>query len=71
MTARTLPLDVSRCVGRLGGLGPDDDICPRRDQCLRYLALLDHPAHQPIPLRVPVHTALCRDGEDWMIGGAA
>lgn len=68
---RQLPNDVSRCAGRIGGLGPDDPICERRDQCLRYLALLAWPAGKSIPLAIPVHTGLCRDGQDWMIGGEA
>ena len=72
MTAlHLLPDDVSRCAGRIGGLGPDDEVCERRGECLRYLALLAWPAGVSIPLRIPVHSALCRDGRDWMIGGQA
>lgn len=67
----TLPDDVSLCAGRIGGLGPDDEVCPRRHDCLRYLAMLDWPRDVPIPLRTPVHTAMCRDGTDWMISGQA
>ncbi len=66
-----LPDDVSRCAGRIGGLGPDDEICARRDACLRFIALLAWPANVSIPQHIPVHTALCRDGVDWMIGGSA
>lgn len=68
---RQPPNDVSRCAGRIGGLGPDDLICERRERCLRYQALLAWPRDQPIPLAIPVHTGLCRDGQDWMIGGEA
>lgn len=68
---RQLPDDVTRCAGRIGGYGPDDEICARRDTCLRYLNLRDWPADVPVPLRIPVNSALCRDGRDWMIGGEA
>ena len=66
-----LPDDVARCAGRIGGLGPDDEICARRSECLRFRALLAWPADVSIPRHIPVHTALCRDGVDWMIGGQA
>lgn len=68
--ALLLPADVSRCVGRFG-LGAEDPVCDRREQCVRYQALLAHPSDTPIPMETPVHTALCRDGDDWMIGGQA
>lgn len=68
--ALLLPADIARCVGRFG-LGPDDPLCPRRDACVRYQALRQQPPDTSVPLRTPVHTGLCRDGEDWMIGGQA
>lgn len=68
---RQLPDDVARCAGRIGGLGPDDDVCNCREQCARFRNLIDWPADTPIPMRIPVHTALCRDRTDWMIGGEA
>lgn len=69
--AAALPLDKARCAGRPNGLGPDDLVCDRRNDCLRYRAMLDHPRDQPFPRATPVHTGLCRDGSDWMIGGMA
>lgn len=66
---RRLPNDVSRCVGRFG-LGPDDPICERREACLRYLDMQQQPQGESWG-RIPVSTGLCRDGEDWMIGGEA
>lgn len=70
MTVVQPPNDVARCVGRFG-LGADDPVCKRREQCLRYTALLAWPRDVSIPLQIPVHTGLCADGTDWMIGGAA
>lgn len=61
---RRLPFDVSRCAGRFG-LGPDDPLCPRRGECLRYLALLDHPKESAA--MSDVSTGLCRDGGDYLI----
>lgn len=65
----TLPLDVSRCAGRFG-LGPDDPVCPRREQCARYLAIIG-PDRERFPKGYPaiwsVHTGLCRHGDDCMI----
>ena len=65
-----LPFDISRCVGRFG-LGPDDPICPRRDHCARYLAITTDRERWPngYPPYVPVATGLCRDGDDFYIGG--
>ena len=65
-----LPLDIARCAGRFG-LGPDDPVCERRSACQRYLAMLDWPRDMPYPPTTPVHTGLCADGSDWMIGGTA
>jgi hypothetical protein len=62
--------DTARCVGRFG-LRPDDAVCERRAHCLRYIALLQWPADVPIPLRISVHTGLCRDGDDYLIEGEA
>lgn len=59
-----LPYDVSRFAGRFG-LGPDDPLCPRRGECLRHLALLDHPKDTSI--LSPVSTGLCRDGDEYLI----
>lgn len=33
-----LPLDYTRCAGRIG-LGPDDPICADRQNCARYRTL--------------------------------
>lgn len=66
----TLPNDVSPCAGRFG-LGPDDPICPRREQCARYQALLAWSHGRPIPVQIPVATGLCRDGDDHFIGADA
>ena len=72
MTAvQLLPDDVTRCAGRIGGLYADAEVCQRRHQCLRFQALLQWPANTPVPLHIPVHTALCRDGRDWRIEGQA
>lgn len=68
--ATLLPLDKARCAGRFW-LGPDDPVCERRHACLRYRAMQDHPRDMPYPRATPVHTGLCRDGQDWMIGGTA
>jgi len=64
----SIPFDISRCVGRFG-LGPDDPICPRRDQCARYLAMEADRVRWPngYPPYVPVATGLCRDGDDFYI----
>lgn len=62
--------DVTRCAGRFG-LGPDDPVCPRREQCLRYRALLEHEPERPVPIYIAVASGLCRDGEDYMIEGQA
>lgn len=67
---RQLPGDVARCAGRFG-LGPDDPVCERRDQCLRYQGLINWPNDDPERFRIPVHTGLCASREDWMIGGEA
>lgn len=66
-----LPDDVSRCAGRIGGLGPDDPVCARRDRCMRYLAMLAQPMDEPYPPHTPVHTALCRDGGDYLLEASA
>ena len=70
----TLPRDLSRCAGRFG-LGPDDPVCPRREQCARYVALLarDGADETGAWIGVPVATGLCREGEDFLIAvdGAA
>lgn len=68
---RQPPNKVVRCAGRIGGLGPNDAICERRDSCLRFRALLAWPSDTPIPIEIPVMTALCRDGRDWYIEGEA
>jgi hypothetical protein len=64
-----LPLSKSRCAGRFG-LGPDDPVCPRRQQCARYLAMLGPDAEQ-FPGGylgfISVHTGMCRHGDDYMI----
>ena len=66
---RRLPNDVSRCVGRFG-LGPDDPICERREACPPHVDMQQQPLGESWG-RIPVSTGLCRDGEDWMIGGEA
>ena len=61
-----------RCAGRFG-LGPNDPVCPRRQQCARYLAMIGKDRERwpdGYPPEVPVHTGLCRDGQDWYIAGA-
>lgn len=57
--------DVSRCVGRFG-LGPDDPVCPRRQQCARYRQLDVDRDRWPdgYPRAVSVQTGMCRDGVD-------
>ena len=62
--------DTARCAGRFG-LADEDQLCPRRLQCPRFIALVEWPDDEPIPFRIPVHTGLCADGTDWMIGGEA
>jgi hypothetical protein len=62
--------DIARCVGRLGpGLGPDDPICPRRQQCARYRQIEIDRARFPdgCPEFVSASTGLCRDGDDYLI----
>lgn len=61
----SLPNDIARCVGRTA-LTPDAPICPRREQCARYVALLEHPKGEPIQY-TPVVMHLCTDTEDAMI----
>jgi hypothetical protein len=64
-----LPLDISRCAGRFG-LGPDDPVCPRRQQCARYLSMLGPDREQfpdGYPRHISVHTGMCRHGDDYMI----
>ena len=36
-TTKTLPLDVSRCAGRMD-FGPNAQRCEQRETCQRYLA---------------------------------
>lgn len=60
-----LPNDIARCVGR-NALTPDSPICPRREQCARYVALLEHPKDAPIQY-TPVAMHLCSEGDDYMI----
>lgn len=67
---RYISHDTARCVGRFG-LGQDDPVCERRQRCLRYIALLQHPMDTPVPRSTPVETGLCRDGDDYMIEGEA
>lgn len=62
--------DTARCVGRFG-LRPGDAVCKRRDHCLRFIALMQWPEDVPIPMRITVHTGLCRDGDDYFIEGEA
>lgn len=65
--------DIARCVGRFG-LGPDDPICPRRQQCARYRQIAIDRERFPggYPEFVSMFTGLCRDGDDYLIpmGGA-
>ena len=35
---RTLLLDISRCAGRFAFTDGDDEMCPERETCQRYLA---------------------------------
>lgn len=60
--------DIARCVGRFG-LGPDDPICPRRQQCARYRQIEIDRERFPdgYPEFVSVSTGLCRDGDDYLI----
>jgi hypothetical protein len=51
--AHTLPIDVSRCAGRLG-LGPDDDTRADRQHCMRFLAIIQS-AGEPILAHVATH----------------
>ena len=69
-TRRFISEATARCVGRFG-LGPDDPICPRREHCLRYIAMVQWPEHVAIPIRISVQTGLCRDGDDYFIEGEA
>ena len=65
----TLPLDVSRCAGRFGP-SPGDPVCPRRQQCARYLAMLGPDRerfHDGYPGFVLLHDGLCKDGDDNII----
>lgn len=57
-----LPNDISRCVGR-NALTPDAPTCERREQCARYVALLDTEGE----VYAPVSMHLCTDTEDAMI----
>lgn len=60
--------DIARCAGRFG-LAPDDPICPRREQCARYVALMTSDGADETGEwnRISVFAGLCRDGEDHMI----
>ena len=60
--------DIARCVGRFG-LGPDDPICPRRQQCARYRQIAIDRGRFPdgYPEFVSVFNGLCRDGDDELI----
>jgi hypothetical protein len=58
--------DISRCVGRFG-IGPDDPICPRRQQCARYRQIAIDRARFQEGRPVFVSTGLCRDGDDHLI----
>jgi hypothetical protein len=59
-----LPNDIARCVGR-NALTPDSPICPRREQCARYVALLEHPKGETCMTPIAMH--LCSEGDDYMI----
>lgn len=59
-----LPNDVSRCVGR-NALTADGPVCERREQCARYVALLNHPKGESVMVPVAMH--LCGDGDDGFI----
>lgn len=66
----SLSLRVTRCAGRPYGLGADDPVCERRNQCARYLAMISKDRERwpdGYPPDVPVHTGLCLDGQDWYI----
>jgi len=65
---RLISNDTARCVGRFG-LGPDDPICPRREQCARYRQMEADREQFPdgYPMWVSVFPGMCRDGEDHMI----
>ena len=68
----TLTRDISRCTGRFG-LVPDDPICQRRNECARFVALIngDGTDADGAWIGVQVATGLCRDGGDYFIGADA
>jgi hypothetical protein len=55
--------DICRCVGRKA-LTPEAPICERREQCARYVALLEQPEG---PVLSPVAMHLCTDTDDFLI----
>ena len=62
-----LPFSVTRCAGRPHGLGPDDPVCERRNQCARYLAMVGEDRERfpdGYPLSVHVASGLCVDDID-------
>lgn len=61
--------DIARCAGRFG-LGPDDPICERRNECARHQQMAIDRKRFPdgCPEFIPVHTGLCSPHEhDYLI----
>lgn len=69
MGKRYISGDTCRCAGIIGET--EDDICARRDACLRYIGLQQHLEDDDATGQITMHMGLCADGQDWMIGGEA
>ena len=70
--SQPLPSHMRRCAG-VFEFGCDGEVCPRRNHCERYLAMVGPDRERwpdGYPLSIKVSSGLCRDGEDWHIAGA-